>query len=149
MADGNCVNSIFELFVREGADDFNRDDLEGYLRISIRISSDFYDFLTKWVDSPPDDEIDSIVKTINSGAEIHGFFDVVDLLACLDTSRSAHSFTWSISSEYSAIRQAYLRLFHELTSADLQFPERLDCLLVLCEVQLLFLAINLHRKAGM
>jgi hypothetical protein len=156
------------LFACDGAGELGRDYLERNLRVSIRISSECYDFLTKWGESPPGDEIDSIITAIGSGAEIGGFFEAANLLDSLDRPGSSHRFSWEISNEYPAIRRAYLRLFpellseklqtpeltseeqqsHDLTISELQFIERLDCLLVLCEIQLMFLASNFRLMVG-
>ena len=145
MVDSEKVNSIFELFVRDRTDELSRDGLEHRLRVSIRISVDFYNFLDKWEESPSDNEIYSMVKMISFGTEIGGFFDVVETYSDSPTSR----FAWDISTEYQGIREAYLRLFPKLALTDLQFPERLDCLQVLCEIQLIFLATNFYGKVGM
>ena len=139
------VNLILELFTRDGAHNFSRDELGNDLSVAIRVSMDFHDSLTKWGESLPEEhEVDYVVQTIRSGME--WFLNVRNLYRGLDTSGANRSFAWAVATEYPAIREAYLRIFPELTKADLKVAERLDCLLTQCQIQLVFLATNFRQR---
>ena len=137
----NKWNPILETFLRqdEGLFDDEPEDLEA-LRVTVRIAADFHEFLTKWDDKPPDIEIDYIVGTIRAGIDF--FFSISSLYRILDTSRAKRTFAWDVTSNFADMRRSFLSLFSTLASEELEFTERLACLLTLSKVQLAFLAGN-------
>jgi hypothetical protein len=135
------VKSIVETFLRddEGLFDDEPKDLDA-LRATIRIAGDFHDFLNKWGDAPPKEEVEYAVGTIRSGIDF--FFSMMFLYRILDTSRARRTFSWEVTPEFARIRQSFLSMFDTLVSEDLEFTERLACLLILTKIELVFLASN-------
>ncbi len=135
------VKSIVETFLRDDEGLFNNKpkDLEA-LRATIRIAGDFHDFLNKWGNAPPKEEVDYFVGTIRSGIDF--FFSMMFLYRILDTSRARRTFSWEVTPEFARMRQSFLSMFDALASEDLEFTERLACLLMLSKIQLVFLASN-------
>ena len=111
----------------------------------------FYENLMVWGNSLPNDDEDDVSKNIHYvvgsiRANMGWFLNAEYLYRSLDKSGINRTFELAISAEYSAIRAAYLRLFPELTAANLKVTERLDCLLTLCRLQLVFLASNFRSE---
>jgi len=135
------VKSIVETFLRddEGLFDDEPKDLDA-LRATVRIAGDFHDFLNKWGSAPPKEEVEYMVGTIRSGIDF--FFSMMFLYRILDTSRAKRTFSWEATTEFARIRQLFLSMFDTLASEDLEFTERLACLLILTKIELVFLASN-------
>ena len=135
------VKSIVETFLRddEGLFEDQPKDLDA-LRVTIRITGAFHDFLNKWGNAPPKDEVEYMVGTIRSGIDF--FFSMMFLYRILDTSRARRTFSWEVTPEFARMRQSFLSMFDTLASEGLEFTERLACLLILTKIQLVFLASN-------
>jgi hypothetical protein len=150
MTDCEKVNLVLKLFAQNGEYNFSQENLENDLRVTIRISADFNDSLMRWGQSLPDEDFyvpydaDYVVGTIRSGMKC--FLNLRKLYRCLNRSDNVRVFPWKLSTDYSVMREAYLRFFPELTAGDLKVTERLDCLMTLCEIQLVFLASNFRRR---
>lgn len=135
------AKSIVETFLRDDEGLFKDEpkDLDA-LRATIRIAGDFHDFLNTWGNAPPKEEVEYMVGTIRSGIDF--FFAMMFLYRILDTSRARRTFSWKVTAEFAMMRQSFLSMFDTLASEDMEFTERLACLLILTKIQLVFLASN-------
>jgi hypothetical protein len=108
------------------------------LHVTIRIASDFYDFLVKYGESPDAEQIDYMAGTIRSG------IDEFYLLAYACRSIVRDNKTWKFDPHehwnFSALREGFLRGFEHLADPDVSAADRLASLLALAHLELVFLA---------
>ena len=131
------VDQICELFMRDSQGQLDPAAVAD-LRVAVRISVDFWDFLARYGSAAPPSEVEYMMNTIRSG--IDDFFSVAVLHCVLQESTPNSGLEWIEAGDVEATRSAYETRFRALMNPDIGFAERLENLLSLCQGQLVFLA---------
>lgn len=135
----NLAKHIEDRIVEGSEGFFDEPDIRMDLHVTIRIAEDFYDFLVKFGETPPAQDIDYMMDTIRSG--IDEFFAVAQLCPIINTGRDTWVFEPHTHWDFRALRERFLRGFERLAeSPDAGAAEGLASLLALAHLQLIFLA---------
>jgi hypothetical protein len=110
------------------------------LRLTIRIAHDFHQFLLKFGETPPADEVTYAMDTIRSGLD--QFFLLAYSCRVIGKESARWNFERSVVSTFSELRRDYLRRFEELSRSEASGGELLVSLLALVHLELTFLAQN-------
>lgn len=112
---------------------------------TVRIAVEFSEFLEKHqqLEDAEADEVDYTVNTIRSGMDC--FFSCEEHFRVV-AERHSKNFSWTLHSEFAALRKEYLKVFREMRSGLPTFIARLDTLLYLVQLQLQFMTANFHRR---
>jgi hypothetical protein len=119
---------------------FDEPGMREDLHVTIRIAKDFYDFLVKFGETPPADEIDYVMGTIRSGMD--EFFLLAYSCRCINTENETWSFDRHVHWNFPELRETFIRRFQHLVESDDSAVDRLASLLLLAHLELVFLAQN-------
>lgn len=136
----DLVKRIEELIVAgsEGCfGGFDVPELREDLHVTIRIARDFHDFLVKFGEKPPAEEIDYVMGTIRSGMD--EFFLLAYNCRSINTSET-WGFDPHVHWDFPALRERFMRGFEHLADPDVSVVDRLASLLALTHLELVFLA---------
>ncbi len=117
---------------------------EGYfeadsdLHVTIRITVDFFHFLSTHQEMPSTDEVDYMCGTIRSGMDM--FFLLAYSCNAIDTDSRTWAFDCEMPVTYKDLRASFLSRFEHVVRPELSAPDRLACLLALVHLELVFIA---------
>jgi len=133
----DTVDQIFQLFARDSNGQLDAAATSD-IRVAIRISGEFCDFVAKFGGTAPQPEVEYMMNTIRSG--IDEFYSIAVLHRVLEHSGTSSKFEWIEERDWGVLGSIYQTRFRALQDPSINFAERLENLLSLCQSQLLFLA---------
>ena len=119
---------------------FAEPELREDLHITIRIAKDFYDFLLKFGETPPAEEISYVMDTIRSGMD--QFFLFAFSCRGINTEDDTWNFDRHVHWDFPELRNTFMRRFEHLVESDASAVDRLASLLALTHLELVFLGQN-------
>jgi hypothetical protein len=130
------TDHIEELIVKDSEGYFDDDE---DLHVTIRIAEDFYNFLQRFGDTPPPEEITYVSDTIRSGMD--ALFLLAQSCRAINTPDETWHFAPHRNWNFVGMRQAFLQGFERLANTPDRGPaQRLSWLLELGHLELVFLA---------
>ena len=134
----NSLDRVENLIVANTEGYFDGPENRESLHITIRIGSDFYQFLLRFDDQPPGDEVDYMMGTIRSGFD--WFFALAFHCGAVTGSRN-WKFLTDFKGKFPALRAEFMTRFECLASEpELSAERALEALLGLTQLEFMFLA---------
>jgi hypothetical protein len=130
------VDRIEELIVAGSEGFFDEPEIRDDLHVTIRIAKDFYDFLVKCGERPPAKEVAYVMDTVRSGMD--QFFALAQLCRVINTGPCTWSFDPHGQWNFPVLREKFLRRLERLAEGDATAAERLESLLTLVHLELVF-----------
>ena len=135
----NSVQVIEQLIASSSEGFFDEPSIREDLHVSLRITSEFHDFLMKHVTDPGAEEIGYMMGTIRSG--IDHFFSLAYLCNTIQSSNNEWNIEEPAPFSFAEIRSRSLQSYDSLVSPQARDTiERLAQLLALIHLELLFVA---------
>ena len=133
----DTVDRIEEVIVASAEGFFAETNIRQVLHVTIRIASDFYEFLVKFGEQPAAKEIAYVTDTVRSGMD--EFFQLAYLCRIINTGPENWRFDPQAHWDFPKLRERFMRSFEQLAgSADA--ITGLASLLELTHLELVFLA---------
>jgi hypothetical protein len=132
------TDHIENLIVASSDGFFSEPEIREDLHVTIRVASDFYDFLVKYGETPPSEEIDYMMGTIRSGMD--QFFALAYVCGIINTGSETWRVDTPLHCDFPILRERFLSDFEHLAGTpDASMADRLASLLALTHLELVFL----------
>jgi hypothetical protein len=133
------VENIEELIVRDSDGFFDDQEIREDLHITIRVATEFYEFLKRYSESPASEESDYVANTIRSGMD--ELYSLAFLCRTINISKTSWKVDRRIPKELSHLKRNFMAVFETLSEERLKPPQRLFRLIELGRLELLFLVL--------
>src|SRR6266849_217556 len=117
------LENLEKLIVRESEGFFEDPDIRQDLHVTIRIATEFHDFLKLSGDSPSPEEVDYAANTIRSG--IDHLFSLGFLTRSLDTSELTGTLKRKTPETFPDLRDSFISLFESFSEPRVKAADRL------------------------